>query len=693
MSVNNLLLQRDELLGKIRSIEEMCEGIDNDNNAKKIAALNMDKADLLAKKNCITIELNSIEQQLNNINQEINNLSGAGIERILNAIKKQRWYFFKNKPKVLMDRETGLLWPNLNYFNYKKNENIYYTLREAKHIVSELKIEDYSEWKIPSKNKIIKMIDDKSFPFQQGNSHRIKEYYYWHCFDENGNKAIDLDNYNMVNNTDSGLIPCCHKLVDNNYEKDIIKENNIYTEKEKLQFTLNIFINNGLQPIFNDEEITEFYKKIYIEKPLLLEKLNELQGQINEVQEEVLLSSTFDYNNLLIKYDINVINSSIIKYQEAVKLWIDDLMNKMKHYESVKSEVIRDCNVIGLTLSKKYEDSPNLTDDENSLLKERQSYFKKHFELGMSNVNSKLIAVKRQAQDIEDRIDEINNGNNAIKELALLENESRASFSFIAENTANIIKNALTKIEYFEKNRDFATLAVKVWDVWTEDYKVFKTAKKEELKNISEDDGIEKEVWEKWYVDWNNSRFVIEKQLHPLIQRGLKGEIITNKVKANEDIKSESIIKIILEILKEYKDKVDDFYIEERKGIYQKFAFQVGGDLQEKFEAESELFKITAAFQEKLQQVIFSVDKVEDKIFLLEWANNLTDLQIDEVLCFIKDRELSKISQDVLMEFADLKRKNYEKFISDAKAYSQELARREKEYNSLIFKMRKDLMK
>ncbi|MBS2904751.1 hypothetical protein KFV96_26930, partial [Klebsiella pneumoniae] len=109
MSVNNLLLQRDELLGKIRSIEEMCEGIDNDNNAKKIAALNMDKADLLAKKNCITIELNSIEQQLNNINQEINNLSGAGIERILNAIKKQRWYFFKNKPKVLMDRETGLL--------------------------------------------------------------------------------------------------------------------------------------------------------------------------------------------------------------------------------------------------------------------------------------------------------------------------------------------------------------------------------------------------------------------------------------------------------------------------------------------------------------------------------------------------------------------------------------------------------
>ena len=213
------------------------------------------------------------------------------------------------------------------------------------------------------------------------------------------------------------------------------------------------------------------------------------------------------------------------------------------------------------------------------------------------------------------------------------------------------------------------------------------------MKNISEEDGIEKDIWEIWYNDWNNTRLIIEKQLLPLIQRGLKGEIVINNLQGNEDIKSDNIIRVLLEILKEYKDKIDSFYIEERKGIYQKFAFQIGGDLQEKFEAESQLFKITSHFQEKLQEVIFSIDKVEDKLFLLEWSNNLIDLQIDEVLHFIKDKELSKISKDVLREFADLKRKNYDVFISDAIAYGQELARREKEYNSLMFKMRKDLMK
>ena len=700
MSINNLLLQRDELINKIRSIEETCEGIDNENNAKKITELNMQKSNLISQKNNITIELNRIEQQLNNINEEINNLSGTGIDRILDAIKEQRWYFFKNKPKVLMDKLTGILWANLDYYNFAKdNDERGYSYNEKYDKVLNLMLDGYTGWKLPTKDQFINMIDDCSFPFQKGNNHRIKNKAMWRIYKytKDDCESINLDysvfGYEIKTGYNSYWLPCNTSITNKDYAFNVAEENKIYTEKERLKFTLNLFINNNLEPIFNNDEVTELYRKIYIEKPLLLKKLNELQGQINKTQQEVLLSSTFDYNNLFAKYDIKDIDSSIIKYYESIKIWIDELMNKMKYYENVKNEVIRDCNVIGLALSKKYEDSPSLTDEENSLLKQRQNYFKKHFEFGMNDVSSKLLSIKRQAQNIEDKIDEINNGNDSIKELALLESESRASFRFVVENTVNIIKNALTKIEYFEKNREFSTLAVRVWEEWSEDYKIFKTAKKEELKNISEEDGIEKDIWEIWYNDWNNTRLIIEKQLLPLIQRGLKGEIVINNLQGNEDIKSDNIIRVLLEILKEYKDKIDSFYIEERKGIYQKFAFQIGGDLQEKFEAESQLFKITSHFQEKLQEVIFSIDKVEDKLFLLEWSNNLIDLQIDEVLHFIKDKELSKISKDVLREFADLKRKNYDVFISDAIAYGQELARREKEYNSLMFKMRKDLMK
>ena len=60
---------------------------------------------------------------------------------------------------------------------------------------------------------------------------------------------------------------------------------------------------------------------------------------------------------------------------------------------------------------------------------------------------------------------------------------------------------------------------------------------------------------------------------------------------------------------------------------------------------------------------------------------------------FVANNDLQKISHTILDEFATLKQKNYDIYLADVNAYSEEKARREKEYNSLIFKMRKDLMK
>ncbi|MBR0060118.1 MAG: hypothetical protein IJP68_01435 [Selenomonadaceae bacterium] len=44
-------------------------------------------------------------------------------EQILEAIKNQRWFFFKNNENILFDRDTGLAWANSNHFQYGKNNN------------------------------------------------------------------------------------------------------------------------------------------------------------------------------------------------------------------------------------------------------------------------------------------------------------------------------------------------------------------------------------------------------------------------------------------------------------------------------------------------------------------------------------------------------------------------------------------
>lgn len=305
----------------------------------------------------------------------------------------------------------------------------------------------------------------------------------------------------------------------------------------------------------------------------------------------------------------------------------------------------------------------------------------------MHSVKSKILSVKKQADDLEYRIDAIDNGEDAIHELALLEKEEQASFEFIAENTAKIIKNALLKIEYFQDNHQFVMNAVDIWEKWTENYRVFKTTYREDLKSSCENDGIEEEIWNKWYENWQNIRFAIEQKIQPIIERGLKSSMPTaaeNKI---------SVPELLIMALDEYKGKIDKFFLEDRKGIYQKFVFQAGGELQDKFETESELYKCTASLQSALQEIIFNCSNAEDRVFILKWANSLLDIQIDEVLDFVADNDLKKISQTILSEFAALKQKNYDVYLADAKAYGEEKSRREKEYNSLIFKMRKDLMK
>lgn len=688
--LENLKARQQELLDKIHVLEEQYEGIENKHNAQKIQELNKVQAQLIGNQNNLKQQLQSVQEKLKTINSEIDKLSSTATDRIFEAIKNQRWYFFKNKQHILMDKTTGILWANLDYFPYNQGSGDYgwYNLDEVKSLVNNYSVDDIDDWQIPTLEVFKQMIYDKTFPFQQGDNWRIKDKWAWYCHINNSsNNRVDLDNWNTDSST-GYVLPCSYHLIqDSEYEKNISEDNPLYTEKERLQFTLDLFRENELWPIFDDAEITDLYKKIYFEKPRLLQALSEVETQLAQCEEVKTITINFDYMTLLNKYDIASIDKSIIKYYEAVQKWIDELMEYLADFEQQKESVIQDCNQIGLQLSTTYKDDSNLTEAENELLKNRQYYFKDKLALGMDKVKANLLKVKQQADDIEYTINEIDDGNNAIYELAQLEKKKRASFALIAENTAKIVSKALQKIDFFEHNRDFIVKAVEVWYKWNEDYKVFKTKQYEELKHSCEQDDIEVEVWQKWYEDWQKLRFTIEEKLQPMIARGLKGNI-----EAKEEQETPIIMQAIY-VLNDYKIAVDNFYLEERKNIYQQYVFQNCGDLQEKFEVEKELYARTMNLQKALQNIIFNCKKEADKIFILRWIDNLIDIQINEIIQFVADNNLEQISQEVLNEFAKLKQKNYYMYLADIKAYSQEQANREKAYNSLIFKMRKGLMK
>lgn len=164
--LENLKARQQELLDKIHALEEQYEGIENEHNAQKLQELNKVQAQLMGSQNDLKQQLQSVQEKLKTINSEIDKLSSTATDKILEAIKKQRWYFFKNKQHILMDKTTGILWANLDYFPYKQGSNDgYYSLDEAKSLLDNYSVDGIDDWQIPTLEVFKQMIYDKTFPF------------------------------------------------------------------------------------------------------------------------------------------------------------------------------------------------------------------------------------------------------------------------------------------------------------------------------------------------------------------------------------------------------------------------------------------------------------------------------------------------------------------------------------------------
>ena len=211
----------------------------------------------------------------------------SSLNRILDAISSQRWYFFKNKKKIMFDRNSGLVWPNLDYFQYWKssyNGLIYYNTCndgyiEINPIINEINdkglLDAYPGWRIPELDEFRNLICDKTYPFFEEDPVYGPEIKggcydggsYW-CVNNGGRySAFILKTNSVVCPHCVAVLPCSSCMTTEDYAKNVMPANRVYTDSEKMNFTLEMFVKNNLFPIFYDEEITELYAKNYMKIP------------------------------------------------------------------------------------------------------------------------------------------------------------------------------------------------------------------------------------------------------------------------------------------------------------------------------------------------------------------------------------------------------------------------------------------
>ncbi|MBD3878410.1 MAG: hypothetical protein SR1Q5_01810 [Quinella sp. 1Q5] len=303
--------------------------------------------------------------------------SSSDFAKILDAIANQRWFFFKNNDAILFDANTALIWANLDYFPYQKDDGKEYFsttfYKEVRDLISKKNYGDwgdFNDWRIPTHDELWNMIWNRTFPFQKGNHWRINDKYSW-CVIYNGSLAgkdlddgganTDISDSRMVN-----VLPCSSKLVPNHFSGTA-------------QEILNIFKSNGLIPIFDDDEINKLYNEMLIKPP-----------------QNKKSASNFDCQTILDKYDVEAVDKSAIRYYEAVLSVVDELLATLPENDTSKA---------------------------------------------VADKKRKLSFVKDQAESFFQRLDEINTGYDSIRELAKLESEPRTSFAFLVESLTRIIKN------------------------------------------------------------------------------------------------------------------------------------------------------------------------------------------------------------------------------------------------------------
>lgn len=362
----------------------------------------------------------------------------------------------------------------------------------------------------------------------------------------------------------------------------------------------------------------------------------------------------------------------------------DTLLAAVDEYETSQADTLHTFSQLALKLGEDYIPSPHLTSEENDCLKERQQTLGKILELGLDDVKQQLLSIKNQAMTIDQRIDDINHGDETILALAKLDAEPRASFSLLVEDMARIVKTAQQKVDFFVDHEDFIGRIITLWEDWNNDYKTFKTGHRDDFVNRCCEGRVREDRYMAWLDEWQKKRFFIEKLFLPIITFGLQGHLLTE----NDSL---SVAEQALQVLQDFKTKLDDFYLDKRSGIYVDCSRQPGGEFLEKLETESRLNDLTEQFQQELQPIIFSLEKSEERVYLLKWAAPLMTVSIDAVLDFVADAHLDGISAEILTQFAAMKHQNFIAFLADGKAYSEALEKRQRGYNDLLFKMEEDL--
>ncbi|WP_180183092.1 hypothetical protein [Acinetobacter sp. YH01020] len=649
---------------------------------------------------------------------------------LLDAISSQKWYGFRNKREIVFDSHTGILFPNFEYIphiaydDWEKEKKTYELNGIGKKLWGTLDTLGLSD-EIKKKYWTTDFVSH--FPKQYSGKKSVKMYvacidynYSWlKDFHENTDKQGNYlsqtsKNYFWEYQKELKMLPAL-KVIDN---PGLLPDYPRLTSLEKAKIILDFYISQDWQPKFEpflerqytlsegifrfkefietEEEFQErwdiaqqqcdeynlifdtYYQRIQLQKQLV--GLETQLAELPEPEPVNIFTSDYDYRLDLNTYDLSAIQNSVWQYSQASQQWVSNLLNRIDEWESDHLDLVKTAFDLNQELEKKLPVCINVTTEEKLLLEAQLEYLKKRLDLGLTPLRSNLINLLSESQQISLNLEQTH----TLLGLAQLEQQARPSFELLAEHTATLCTKTLKEMEWLGESLDFVKTAVNAVRKSAEDYFILVDKYQQDLNQIGLESSIETEEIAKWFSEWRNERLTLLKQIQPLLDAGL-----------NKTIDEQTVLDV-LPCIEQYQNELDQFYLHKRLGIHTTYAFQPNGHRQEKLEKEQALTKLVHQFMQQLEKVIFNTQTTAQKIWLIRFSETWQQGLVNEITDFLAKEQLIErddVVQIMSEELRKVQQQNLAACLQDAQSYSEALAQREKDVNTLIFKMRKALMK
>ena len=600
--------------------------------------------------------------------------------KIMDALAKANvWiYSIQGNEKVIWDRNTGLLWQD---FDSVTNE--YIDKSNAKEELAKLDL-GFRGMRLPKESEL-KDLYGSGYLDNQYKANKTTR-----ILTSSGPKILDsyrLERLTGVSKTtsqsDGYLLPCSDilfekvKFTQEQYAK-ISSE-----KKEYIEWTYVLLNENGIVPVFNNKKLDELCKLYYIEKPALEKELEAIKRdkKSQSAAPPKPVAFSIDAWEILSQYDLGKISSSLYEYCDNVGKLCSSLTETIEDYEKNNAELLENIKKISEHFSGEYIRNDLLSDEENAEFAKGREIISAYCAADLENNKLSLKAIAAEADKLRERLDEAACRFDAVAELGRIESEPHASFVLLAESSIRAINDNLNKINSFAVSEERIVYLAETYEKELQERIDFASMKRGDYITNCEKEYIDKEMAEKWCDEILRLSILRLEVFVFVLKRYLFDDAYTGSDKA---------CKGLCGLLAEHGEKIWDFYVNSRIGVYQKFAFASGGELLDRIETERGLYEATSDFRKKLCELVCDASEEEAKL-IIDCTDELCDAPLTHLIALTGVETGGKISAETIAMLEELRKSNFDAMKKDAKYFAEEQMKRDKEFNSLLFKMQKEV--